>query len=495
MKLMRASSDRVPNVLLVVFDTLRLDAVGCYGTPPPWGAIETPILDAFARESVRFTRAYPESLPTLCARRALYTGQRTYPFHDGDFRLKGDFPGVAPGWGPIPEAQHTLAEIFQAAGFRTGLIADVYHMFKPSKNFWRGFDQWTFIRGQETDAARSGPGAEPGRCSTGTCRAACRRPAASRGRSAKLPTGIDWFSTRVRPQHARPGARGAVVQRPGHAGGRALAGAEPGRRALLPDRRVVRSARAVVRARALPAPATTRRTGRSRCSRPTPEIPDLEPELVRRTRANYAGLVTMCDRWLGHLLETLRTQGRLDDTLVVVASDHGHTLWERRAYIGKRGYPSDPEVYDVPLLVRHPAGLGAGTTCDAWVQHHDVAATLLEAAGVPPPAPLAGRSVWRTAFAGGPPVRDHAVVGWGSAITVVTERWWFNCKVDGRGAFLFDRKRTDPFAENLADAEPALVRELFAAGVAEAAGGFPGYVLELAQRAIDAPGCSPIAVG
>ena len=42
---------------------------------------------------------------------------------------------------------------------------------------------------------------------------------------------------------------------------------------------------------------------------PYSEIPDLEPELVRRTRANYAGLVTMCDRWLGHLLETLRTQG------------------------------------------------------------------------------------------------------------------------------------------------------------------------------------------
>jgi arylsulfatase A-like enzyme len=228
---------------------------------------------------------------------------------------------------------------------------------------------------------------------------------------------------------------------------------------------------------------------------PYSEMPDLEPELVRRTRANYAGLVTMCDRWLGHLLETLRAQGRLDDTLVVVASDHGHTLWERRGYIGKRGYPSDPEVFEVPLLMRHPAGLGAGTTCDAWVQHHDLAATLLEAAGTPPPEPIAGRSVWPTAFAGAPPVRDHVVVGWGSAMTVVTERWWFNCKVDGRGAFLFDRKRADPFGENLADAEPALVRELFAAGAAEAAGGFPGYLRGLAESAVDAPGCSPIAVG
>src|SRR5215211_6995131 len=150
---------RSMNIVLVIFDTLRLDALGCYGQPPPWdmGPIATPNLDAFARQAVRFTRAYPESLPTLPARRAIYTGQRTYPFHNGDFSLKGDFPGVAPGWGPIPEEQHTLSEILGTAGYRTALVSDLYHEFKPSKNFWRGFDQWTFIRGQETDPARSGP--------------------------------------------------------------------------------------------------------------------------------------------------------------------------------------------------------------------------------------------------------------------------------------------------------------------------------------------------
>jgi len=89
-------------------------------------------------------------------RRAIYTGQRVYPFQDGDFHLKGDFVG-APGWGPIPENQPTLAEMLSEGGYRTGLISDVYHMFKPSKNFWRGFDQWTFLRGQETDPSRSGP--------------------------------------------------------------------------------------------------------------------------------------------------------------------------------------------------------------------------------------------------------------------------------------------------------------------------------------------------
>ena len=51
----------------------------------------------------------------------------------------------------------SLLALFYERGFRTGLISDLYHQFKPSKNFWRGFHQWSFIRGQEADAARSGP--------------------------------------------------------------------------------------------------------------------------------------------------------------------------------------------------------------------------------------------------------------------------------------------------------------------------------------------------
>ena len=74
------------NIVLVVFDSLRKDSVGAYGSPP-WGAVHTPNFDEFARQSLTMTRAYPESLPTLPARRALYTGRRTYPFHNGDFRL------------------------------------------------------------------------------------------------------------------------------------------------------------------------------------------------------------------------------------------------------------------------------------------------------------------------------------------------------------------------------------------------------------------------
>lgn len=144
------------NIILVVFDSLRKDCVGCYNSSPSWGRIRTPHLDALANESLVMDRVFPESLPTLPARRALYTGQRVYPFENADFHLKGDFK-AAPGWGPIPEDQDTIAELLQKSGYRTCLISSVYHMFKPSKNFWRGFDQWDFVRGKEIDPYRSGP--------------------------------------------------------------------------------------------------------------------------------------------------------------------------------------------------------------------------------------------------------------------------------------------------------------------------------------------------
>jgi Sulfatase len=52
-----------PNVILVVIDSLRKDHIGAYGNS--W--IKTPNIDALTRESLRFSRAYPESLPTICA--------------------------------------------------------------------------------------------------------------------------------------------------------------------------------------------------------------------------------------------------------------------------------------------------------------------------------------------------------------------------------------------------------------------------------------------
>ena len=126
------------NVVLVIIDSLRKDHLGAYGNS--W--IHTPNLDALAAHSLRFSQAYPESLPTICARRAIHTGMRTWPFR-GWHQYKG-VDVVVWGWQPIPEGQTHLAEILKGEGYSTLLVTDNLHQYKARMNFQGGFDVFEF---------------------------------------------------------------------------------------------------------------------------------------------------------------------------------------------------------------------------------------------------------------------------------------------------------------------------------------------------------------
>ncbi|UCC75786.1 MAG: sulfatase [Anaerolineales bacterium] len=464
------------NIILMVFDSLRRDCLGVYGSPP-WWRVNTPHFDAFAAEALVMTRAFPESLPTLPARRALYTGQRTYPFDEGNRKLKGDWS--FPGWGPIPEEQTTLAEVLQGAGYRTALIADLYHMFKPSKNFWRGFDQWTFLRGQEKDPARSGPRLTQAEIdywlpkekqNDATVKFIQQAIMNIRDRTKEE----DYFAPRVLKEAAlwleqnQDAAEFYLV----------VESFDPHEPWLVPGhyRRMY-----------------LKEDGQEQVISGYEDLADGDQYLLARTRANYSGAVTMCDRWFGYLMETLRVLDLLDNTMVIVTADHGHSLGEGN-YIGKRGYPSAPEVLGIPLMVRFPGAQYAGKSSGIFVQHHDIPAAILEATGVEAPEPLDGRPFLRVAVSDQSDPVDHVTVGWGSAVTVVTRKWWFNCKVDGTGVLLHDLEAAEPFANNVAAENGDLVRGLYARAVEDAGGRFADWLIEHARTQADAPGCSPLVV-
>jgi arylsulfatase A-like enzyme len=463
------------NIILVIFDSLRKDCAGAYGAPP-WGKVHTPHFDAFARQSLVMTRAFPEALPTLPARRAIYTGQRVYPFHNGDFRLKGDFVGAA-GWGPIPEEQSTLAEVLSQAGYRTGLIADVYHMFKPSKNFWRGFDQWTFLRGQETDPACSGPQVTqaeidewvPREMQNERVMRLIRQCIVNMHERTKEE---DYFAPRV----LREAALWLEQNQDADRFFLTVESFDPHEPWLVPPH---------YRQMYL------QDEGREQVISSYTDVSDLDEALLARTRANYSGEVSMCDRWFGYFMESMRVLGLLDNTMVIFTSDHGHSIGDR-GYVGKRGYPSAPEVYEVPLMIRFPKAEHAGMASDMCVQHHDIARAILEAAGVEPPGEMEGVSFLEDALGGKAGGRDRVTVGWGATVTVITDRWWFNSKVDGTGVLLHDLEGSDPFARNMADDRPDVANALFAEAIADAEGGFPDWLVELARNQADAPGCSDL---
>src|SRR5215204_6924488 len=111
-----------PNVVVVIIDSLRRDHVGAYGND--W--IKTPNLDALAKESLLFTRSYPESIPTIPARRAIHTGVRTWPFRDWHPVSDDGFKPY--GWAPVPEDQVVLAEVLSAEGINTNIVTDNLHL-------------------------------------------------------------------------------------------------------------------------------------------------------------------------------------------------------------------------------------------------------------------------------------------------------------------------------------------------------------------------------
>ncbi len=95
----------------------------------------------------------------------------------------------------------------------------------------------------------------------------------------------------------------------------------------------------------------------------------------------YMGLIKQCDDQLGRLLDHLEATGRMDDTMIVLTSDHGDYLGDH--WMGEKDLFHEPSV-KVPMIIYDPrpnANSTRGTTCDALVESIDLAATFVEAAG------------------------------------------------------------------------------------------------------------------
>lgn len=130
-------------------------------------------------------------------------------------------------------------------------------------------------------------------------------------------------------------------------------------------------------------------------------LPDVPA--VRGDLADYYFEIERFDRTLGDAMALLEKSGRLDNTLVIVTGDNG------------RPFPRDKaNVYDggahVPLAVRWPARARGGLAADAFVSLSDVAPTVLEAAGLPVPAEMTGRSLLPLLEGREQPGRDRVFV-------------------------------------------------------------------------------------
>ncbi|MCX7705546.1 MAG: hypothetical protein N2115_04730, partial [bacterium] len=82
---------------------------------------------------------------------------------------------------------------------------------------------------------------------------------------------------------------------------------------------------------------------------------------------------------------------------------------------------------------------------------------------------------------------------WGANPTVITREWWLNFKMDMTGILLYRRKGRDAFKKNYALEYPEVVKKLMNIALEDAGGSFPDWLVELAKKQEDAPGCSDLA--
>jgi arylsulfatase A-like enzyme len=438
------------NVILVILDSLRKDHIGVYGND----RIQTPNLDALAKESLRFTRAYPESLPTLCARRAIHTGMRTWPFRNF-VKLPAETFQPA-GWQPIPEVQITVSETLFASGYTTAMFADTQPLFHPSMNFQRGFGVFEWLRGQERDRFRPKLGVpeEQIRQNTvpGNDKNMVDKVRQYLANTRDRRTEEDWFAPRLFTrgmeylERAGEGQPFFLV----------LDSFDPHEPWDPPEEYVSIYDEGY--------------DGRD------PIVPNYGPadwigdEELERMKALYSGEVTMVDRWLGHFLDKMESTGRMNDTLLIVLADHGVAQGEH-GYTGKPYRALWPELTDIPFFIRHPEGKGAGQTSDYFASTHDVVPTILDATGLAPPQNLDGQPLTLLFEGSEPQPRSHFTLGYDKYVWARDERYVMFGRNDRSGLKLYDLQSDPDMNHDVAGDNPDIVKRMFDDYILEDAGG------------------------
>ncbi len=318
-----------PNVVLVVIDTLRADALGAYGR----AEAPTPHLDRLAGDGVVFTSARATAPWTVPSIASLLTSR--YPSEHGEGAQRApDAPANVP----------TLAEVLRDVGWRTAA-------FVEAPLLHRGFETFEIPTGDLES-----------------------RLASRNGAAMTFGYAIDWLlSTATEPfllvvhtfeVHdyfaAKDYQRAFAIARHPTYRGRFLDWAIRDNREGLGTRLI-------------------------------DELLAAAPDDIAFLRSLYAAAVAAVDTEFARLDAALDQRGLRNRTLVVVTADHGEGFAPERRRVHHAGRLHD-DLLAVPLLLRWPGRVPVARE-DRRVTTLDVMPTVLALAGVPPPAALRGESL------------------------------------------------------------------------------------------------------
>lgn len=324
-------TDRPPNIVLVVLDSVRRDHLSCYG----YDRRTTPAIDRIAEEGTRYTRAYAASCWTIPSHASIFTG--LYPSrHRADFDTQRLDPG-----------HPTIAGWLRDRGYRTACFT-CNGFIGPRTNLDAGFEVSV-----DTDGLRG----------------------SARGLPSRLVRGVHrrWRAWTARDRGARRATRLARRWLEEMAGGPPfflflnymdchlpyrLRGSPRWRFVPREDRRRVR--------RLAQDPYAWM------AGRPAPSSRDVED-----LRALYDAGLRFLDDQVASIDQRLAALGLRERTVLAVTSDHGESFGEHGLF--DHQYGLHEALIAVPLVVRYPDRALAGST-DLLVHHVDLFPTFAELA-------------------------------------------------------------------------------------------------------------------
>jgi len=376
-----AARIRTPNIIFFLADDLGRGEVGCYGQE----LIRTPHIDALAREGMRFTQHYSGSPVCAPSRCTLMTGKHTGRAYIRDnFEMGGWNEGDPEGQRPIPAGTETIARMLRRIGYRTAAIGK-WGLGGPDSSgdpLRQGFDHFYGHL--------------------------CQRIAHNhytthlwRDGKKEILDGNRWQN--VTGKHYAPDLMAEDALRFIRERG---------------DRPFFLYFATPVPHAAIQVPEDSLAEYRGRWPDP-PYTGDKGYLPHPAPRAGYAAMVTRMDRDLGRMMALLEELGIADRTIVFLSSDNGPTFnggTDSTFFRSARPFRGlKCEVYEggirVPMIVRWPGRICAGSTAEHVSAFWDVLPTIAEATGAEAPRDIDGVSFLPTLL-GEPGRRRHDHLYW-----------------------------------------------------------------------------------
>ena len=358
-------SGRKPNIIIYLGEGVRSNELGCTGNQ----IIHTPNFDRIAREGMLFRNAFTTNALCAPSRATLLTGRYSHSINVlGNEPIKWLFNDTQTGNGPIPKETPLVSELLHQAGYETGFFGRAHCRGALRDRYWDyylGFN----IR-------------------TDYFKPVLMEGIAGNYSEKKLDGFVDDVVTDgalkwLEQERDKPFF---LFMNP-----------------FTPHAPFYRARRHLdlYNGVKIPKPVTFDDDLKGYPGKPTAFVDannkigttllgDDDPRTLEEVvKDHYAGVVNN-DENLGRLIDWLEHTGKLDDTIIIVTSDHGFFLGEWRMY--DKRFMHEPSIR-VPFLVRYPGMVKAGSRCEQAALNVDVAPTLLELAGVNVSPAMHGRSL------------------------------------------------------------------------------------------------------